>query len=119
MKRNPLPCISITFVALLMVTVAADLAEARTWSDASGKYKVDADLIAFSPTKVVLERTDDKELISLQIDELSRADQDYLKTKEAADTTNTLSHTMQTWTMSGGMKVVGRVVDYGRKQITI
>jgi len=75
--------------SLVLVAVAADLAEARTWSDASGKYKVDADLIAFSPTKVVLEQTDDKQLISLQMDELSQADQDYLKTKEAADTTNT------------------------------
>lgn len=89
------------------------------WSDASGQYKVEADLIAFSPTKVVLERTDDKQLISLQMNELSQADQDFLKSKEAEDTTNTLSHTMQTWTMASGMKVVGRVVDYGRKQVTI
>jgi hypothetical protein len=114
MKRTPL------FSAfLLLLGTGADLTEARTWSDASGKYKVDADLIAFSPKKVVLERTDDKQLISLQMDELSQADQDYLKTQEAADTTNTLSHAIQTWTMSGGMKVVGRVVNYGRKEITI
>ena len=119
MKRILLHYIPSMLVALLMVAVAADVAEARTWSDASGQYKVEADLIAFSPTKVVLERTDDKQLISLQMNELSQADQDFLKSKEAEDTTNTLSHTMQTWTMASGMKVVGRVVDYGRKQVTI
>jgi SLA1 homology domain 1, SHD1 len=112
-------CTPPLFASLILLATAADLAQARTWSDASGNYKVDADLIAFSDKKVILERTDDKQLISLQPDEFSKADQEYLKSKEAADTTNTLSHTMQTWTMRDGSKVIGKVVDFGRKQITI
>ena len=114
MKRTQL-----LFASLVVVAVCVDRAQARLWSDISGNYKVEADLIAFSPTKVVLERTDDKQLISLRPEELSQADQDFLKSKEADDTTNTLAHTMQTWTMASGLKVVGRVVDYGRKQVTI
>jgi hypothetical protein len=49
----------------------------RTWSDASGKFKIEARLLRVEDGKVVLSRTDDKE-VSVPIDKLSEADQKYV-----------------------------------------
>jgi SLA1 homology domain 1, SHD1 len=106
-------------IAAMLLALAPLAAQARVWTDTSGNYKVDADLIAFSDTKVVLERTDDKQLISLKPEELCQADRDYLQSKEGQDVVNALSKQMQTWTLQDGTKVVGRVINYGRKQLTI
>ncbi len=57
---------------------------ARTWTDKTGKYKIDADLIAFNDKSVVLQRAD-HELGMVSIDVLSQADQEYLKSKAAAE----------------------------------
>jgi SLA1 homology domain 1, SHD1 len=106
-------------LAAILLAHATNAAQARVWTDVFGNYKVDADLIAFSDTKVILERTDDKQLISLKPEELCQADRDYLQSKEGQDIVNALSKQMQTWTLQDGTKVVGRVISYGRKQVTI
>jgi hypothetical protein len=109
---------TILLAAALGVSFAGD-AYARLWTDSTGNYKVEADLIAFNDTKVVLERADDHQLISLAPQELSQADRDYIQSKEGQDIVNALSKQMQTWTLQDGTKVVGRVISYGRRQITI
>jgi hypothetical protein len=113
-----MPRIQLALAALLPL-LAADLAHARIWTDSTGKYKVDADLIAFNDKKVVLERTDDHQLISLKPDELSQADRDYLQSKEGHDVVDALSKATQTWTLQDGTKIIGRVISYGRRQLTI
>jgi hypothetical protein len=107
------------FVASSLLVAAASAAQARTWTDTTGNYKVDAELISFSDKKVVLERADDHQLLSLRPDELSPADRDYIQSKEGQDVVNALSKTAQTWTLADGSKVVGRVISYGRRQLTI
>ncbi len=49
----------------------------RTWSDASGKFRVDATLLRVADGKAVLKRADGKE-VSVPIKRLSEADQKYL-----------------------------------------
>jgi S1-C subfamily serine protease len=58
---------------------AAKNADFRTWSDKSGKYQLEAQLVSKADDKVVLKRHDNGELITLPIEKLSQLDQDFLK----------------------------------------
>jgi hypothetical protein len=93
-------------------------AAARTWSDSTGYYRVEADLIGFSETTVVLKKEKD-ELVAVPIARLSQEDRAYVQSKEAAEHSRRSADVMQTWTMASGLKVVGKVVDYGRREITV
>jgi hypothetical protein len=91
---------------------------ARVWTDSSGRYSLEADLIAFDDETVVLQRAD-HHLGAVPIEKLSDADREYLKSKEAIDATQEVTGKMQTWTMQSGLKVLGRVVDYARRDMTV
>jgi hypothetical protein len=52
-------------------------AELRTWSDATGKFKIEAELIKVEAGKVELKRKDGQ-IVSVPLDKLSKEDQDYL-----------------------------------------
>lgn len=64
-----------------MCSVAVS-AEIRTWSDATGKFKIEAKYVATVGEKVKLERPDGKGL-EIEISKLSEADQQYLKDLES------------------------------------
>ena len=104
---------------LLFVALAseASAASARVWTDSTGKYTIEADLIAFNDKSVVLQRGD-HELGMIPIDKLSQADRDFLKSEEAGNITSKYGQ-MQTWTMANGLKVLGHVVDFARHDVTI
>ncbi|MGN6133198.1 MAG: SHD1 domain-containing protein [Aureliella sp.] len=51
---------------------------AREWVDATGRYRVEAELVSLRGDKVILEKSDGN-IITLPIDRLSLADQNYLK----------------------------------------
>jgi hypothetical protein len=108
---------SIRLVAAIALLAATGNAGARVWTDATGRYTVEGDLIAFNDEKVVLQR-EDGELGAVPIEKLSQADRDYLQSKEA-DTVRKAAGKVQTWTMATGNRVVGRVVDYARREITL
>ena len=113
----PATCIT---ALLLLMPAATQTAKARTWTDSTGKYAFQADLIGTSDDMVVLQRkTREKDLVAMPIDKLSKADQEYLKSKEVADSMRRSADQQQTWTMRSGLRVVGRVVDYGRRNLTI
>ena len=50
---------------------------------------------------------------------LSQADQEYLKSKAAAEESQKIVDKPQNWKLANGMQLVGRVVGYARKQITL
>jgi hypothetical protein len=91
---------------------------AREWTDATGRYTVEADLIGFDSMTAVLKKEDGK-MVALPIERLSEADQKYLQTKEAEDLSKRSAEKTQTWTLRGDFKVVGRVVSYGRKELVV
>ncbi|QDU90351.1 hypothetical protein Pla175_37550 [Pirellulimonas nuda] len=105
---------------LFLLAVAGPLlgAQARTWSDASGDYTLDAQLVTFNQRFVVLER-DDHELVSIEITTLSDDDREYLASREAAQTAQQASQAPQTWTLRDGSQVTARVVDYAQQQLTL
>ena len=94
------------------------LADGRTWTDSTGNYHVEADLIGFNDATVVLKK-ENRQLVAVPIDKLSKEDQAYLESKEAVEQARQSADAMQTWTMASGLKVVGRVVDYARRDVTI
>src|SRR3954466_1594071 len=106
--------------SLLMVIVLLipSVATARVWTDSTGKYSIEADLIAFNESTVILQRPD-HQLGQVPIEKLSQADREYLKSKEASDAAKKVTGAMQTWTLRTGEKVIGRVVGFAQKQMTV
>src|SRR4051812_43528786 len=109
MKRSLL-----VFAALLIPNVVL----ARVWTDSTGKYSIDADLISFNDSTVILQRSD-HQLGQVPIDKLSQADRDYLKSKEASDAAKKVSGALQTWTLRNGEKLLGRAVGFARKPMIV
>ena len=107
------------FILALPITLfVLSPAMAREWKDVTGKYKLEADLIAFDDEMVILQRAN-KELGSCQIEQLSENDRAFLKSKEAQDIHDSNLGKMQTWTTASGLKVIGKIVDYDRRDVTV
>lgn len=97
---------------------ASSTAEARLWTDASGNYSLEAELVAFNERSVVLQRAD-HELVAFPLDKLSDQDREYLASAEAREAEKAWTDGVQTWTLRNGTKIVGRLVDYARRDVTI
>lgn len=106
--------LSLVLVAFLL----ADIAQARKWIDATGKYSIEAKVFGFDDENVILQREDDA-LGMVKIEQLSAVDQEYLKSKEAEEANNRNIKTRQVWTTRSGLKLAGRVVDYVRDEVII
>jgi hypothetical protein len=108
-----------TFLAALVVWLGVSVvADGRTWTDATGHYQIDADMVGFNDTTVVLKKKS-RQLVAVAVDKLSKEDQEYLKSKEAVDEARRSANHEQVWTMTSGMKVVGRVLNYGTRDVTL
>src|SRR6476660_8993910 len=103
---------------LASILLIPTLASARVWTDSTGKYSIEASLIAFNDSTVILQRAD-HQLGQVPIDKLSQADRDYLKGKEAGDAAKKVAGATQTWTLRTGEKLIGRVVGFAQKQMTV
>src|SRR5215211_5222173 len=101
---------SLLLFAFLLIP---NIASARVWTDSTGKYSIEANLIAFNDLTVVLQRPD-HQLGQVPIDKLSQADRDYLKSKEASEAARKVFGTSQIWTLRSGEKLVGRVVGFAQ-----
>ncbi|MAI71048.1 MAG: hypothetical protein CMM01_09075 [Rhodopirellula sp.] len=106
------------WVGLAVVFAVAGTADARIWKDVTGLYTINADLVGFDDDMVILQRQN-KELGSCPINKLCKEDREYLKSKEALEIHNSHLEQTQTWTMTNGLKVVGRIVDYERDEVVI
>jgi hypothetical protein len=108
------------FCAIVILLLVTQVAYARQWKTANGKYKVTGDLVAFNDDHVVIQKANkDKDLISIKMDELSKEDQEFLKSKESEELLKSEAERLHTWTFKGGLKVTARVVDYVKKDAVI
>lgn len=105
-------------VELCLVVLLPAVAQARVWTDASGNYKLEAELIAFNDHKVVLQR-EDHDLVAFPLDQLSEVDREFLKSKEAGEATDKLAKQEQTWKLQDGTSLVGRLVDYAERDVAV
>lgn len=113
MKRAPFALA----VALIALTLSSS-ASGRLWKDVTGQYSIEADLIAFDEKTVVLQRAD-HQLGAVEIEKLSPADQEFLKSKEAIEAMTSVTGKEQIWTLKNGLKIPGKVVDYARRDVTL
>ena len=106
------------FIAAVVFSLGLlTIAQAREWKDASGKYSFEGDLIAFNETDLVIQKAD-KTLVAVDFEQLSKADQEYVQSKEAAEEIDKKGAKQQVWKMRSGLEVIGDVLDYVRKDIT-
>jgi hypothetical protein len=109
------PALVVSAMASLAVSQTAS---ARLWTDATGRYTIEADLVTFNDEQVVLQR-EDGELGAVEVEKLSDADREYLQSKEADETVRKTTGDLQTWRLRSGNQVVGRIVDYARREVTL
>ncbi|TWT52964.1 hypothetical protein Pla22_05920 [Rubripirellula amarantea] len=109
---------TILLLILLLFSVTSLPAHARTWTSANGHYTLDADAIAFNDTTVILKK-ENGDLVAVEVDELSESDREFLSSKEFGDDLAKSIDEMQTWTSVDGLKVRGRVLAFGRRDIAV
>lgn len=105
-------------LASALCGAAASTVAARVWTDATGLFTMEAELVAFNERSVVLQRAD-HELVAIPIEQLSDEDRKYLASDEAAKVASGWTDGQQTWTLRDGTKIVGRLVDYTSRDLTI
>lgn len=69
----------------VMPTAIVPKAAMRTWSDATGRFKIEAEFISLEDGKVRLRRADGKLLSPLPLEKLSEADRAFVEQLQAAD----------------------------------
>ncbi|MGE3410240.1 MAG: SHD1 domain-containing protein [Pirellulales bacterium] len=112
-------CLTVVLAFAAGLAAAAPPDEAgRTWTDSTGNFSFKGTLLAYDEETVILKR-DKNDLVAIPLDKLSKKDQTYLESKEAKAELSAAEGEQQTWTMRSGLKVVGRVVDYARRDVTI
>lgn len=102
-------------VSMLVVFSLFAQAQAREWSNSTGHYHLEAEMVARDDTMVVLEKGN-KDLVAIAIAQLSKKDQEYLKKKEEESQKNPA---LQTWTTRRGLTIRGAVVEYAQRDIVI
>jgi hypothetical protein len=107
-------------IAVLSLLIAGlpIVAQGRVWTDSTGRYTLDAELVAFDGKTAVLQRAD-HELVAIPVEKLSDKDREYLKSAQSGDPALQAPEEKQAWTLSDGTKLVGRVVDYATADMTV
>jgi hypothetical protein len=105
-------------LAVVALCACASPVAARQWTDASGKYHQEAELVAFDGHLVVLKKAQGR-LVAVPLDSLSAADQAYLKSQQAKDDMAGAMSKDRTWTLTDGKKFSGQVMKFGQKDIVI
>lgn len=116
MSIRPL-CLSVVAVLGLAGACASAAAQSRVWTDSTGHFTLEAELIAANDKTVVLKRAD-REMVALPLEQLSAKDREYLQSKEAGEIAKKIG-AQQTWTLQDGTKIAGRVVDFTSREVTI
>jgi hypothetical protein len=104
--------------AWLVLACPSLVVQARMWTDSTGQYTLEAELISADDRTVVLQRAD-HEMVAVSIEKLSEADRDYLQTEEAGQLAGKIHEPLQTWTLKDGTKIAGRIVEYAQRDITL
>ena len=104
--------------ALLLAGGSTAKMLAREWTDSTGRYTLEADLVAYNDRMAVLQRAD-HELGAFPLDQLSDRDREFIKSQQAAESAQKPISKPQIWTLRDGTKVIGRVVDYANRDITL
>jgi hypothetical protein len=108
----------IAIASLAAVLFTSLCAQARVWTDASGQYTLEADLVTANDRTVVLKRPD-HEMVAIPIEKLSEADREFLQSDEATKLVGESDKPMQKWTLVDGTQLDGRIVEYAQRDVTL
>jgi len=92
--------------------------DARVWTSKSGHFKVEAEVIAFNEHLVVLKK-ESGALVAVDLEQLSSEDQKFVASQETVDAAKKQLDEMQTWTGKDGLKIIGRIVAFGKKDLKV
>ena len=118
MNSQPKYWISCSIITLLFTHASVT---AKEWTDKSGLLKIQGTILAADDKEVVIKldkKTKDHELLAVEIEQLSDADQAYLRSQEMADSMKSEGD-KHAWELKNGMKVFGKVVRFVRKDVTL
>jgi hypothetical protein len=101
-----------------LVADASSFVCARLWTDSTGQYTLDANLVAANDRNVVLQR-DDREMVAIPIEALSDKDREFLKSAEAKELLKKSDEQQQTWTLRDGTKITGKIVEFAQRDVTL
>ncbi|MCA9129697.1 MAG: hypothetical protein KDB22_21575 [Planctomycetales bacterium] len=108
----------------LILTILAILAnsdttnaQSRTWTDSTGRYTVDGELLAKDESTVVLQK-EDKSLLLVDIASLSASDRELLESDELQQKLDQ-AETGREFQLRNGLKFQAAVVEYGKRTISI
>jgi hypothetical protein len=107
---------------LLGVLLLGQPIAAREWNTGAGSYRIKGTLVAFDDQQIVIKLDDGRklnghELVAIQRKDLAESDQEYLESDEAVQAKS--GQEAQTWTMRNGISVIGRVVDFAKRDIAV
>lgn len=108
----------LTITLVFATAIGAPSLDAREWTDPTGKYALEAELVAADDDTAVLQRAD-HDLVAIPIDQLSEEDRKYLASDEADAAEDKWTDALQTWKLRNGQEIVGRLVDYASRDLTI
>ncbi|MCU0717182.1 MAG: hypothetical protein MUD03_13750 [Pirellula sp.] len=109
---------SLVFTTALFL---APFCSGREWKDASGLVKIQGTLLAADDHEVVIkldQKRKEHELLAVPLENLSKEDLEYLKSKEVADQL-AADGQKQVWELANGMKVYGRLVRFVEKDVSL
>jgi len=104
---------------VLILACPATYAEPRTWTSAQGGLELRGEWIGANDTTVILKRQGSGRLAAVELAELSKEDQEYVRKQVAGEATGVDDKDMQTWTSTNGLQIRGRVLAYGKQDYTI
>lgn len=108
----------LALVSFGLVLLGTTTVHARTWKSAVGEYSLQADAIAFNETTVILKKGSG-DLVAVELAELCEDDREYVKSKEFGEAISESLSELQTWTSEDGLKIRGRVLAFGRKDLSV
>lgn len=104
------------FLLLAALLASVQTLSAREWKDASGKFHQEAELVEFDGNLVVLKKAEGQ-LVAIPLDQLSKADQEYLKSKHATDDVAGAASKDPSWVLVDGSKFKGKLLKFGKKDL--
>jgi len=110
-------CGLVKFLLCCAIALNSASSLAREWSDASGRHKWKAELLAASEHILVL-RDRKGELQAVQVEELSDDDRAFVA-KYLKETDSKVNRNVHTWAMKSGLMVKGEILGYKSGPVVI
>tara|TARA_R110002049_G_scaffold288534_2_gene471151 strand:- start:40132 stop:41052 length:921 start_codon:yes stop_codon:yes gene_type:complete len=105
------------FISFALAIAFATILQAREWTDATGKYTIAGDVIAYGNSSAVIKKQNG-DLVAVPIAKLSKADRDYLKHQDPVGV-DKQGESTQSWRLRSGLKLRGKLIDFHQHDLVV